>query len=36
MPADRLDENWLQKLQTTAAEISAALGYKQATQRLAA
>ena len=35
-PADRLDENWLQKLQTTAAEISSALGYKQATPRLAA
>ncbi|RYF30855.1 MAG: IclR family transcriptional regulator [Comamonadaceae bacterium] len=27
-PADRLDENWLPKLQTTAAEISSALGYK--------
>ena len=25
-PADRLDENWLQKLQATASEISAALG----------
>ena len=27
-PADRLDEGWLTKLQTTAAEISTALGYK--------
>ncbi|HYD76548.1 IclR family transcriptional regulator [Ramlibacter sp.] len=27
-PADRLDEGWLSKLQTTASEISAALGYK--------
>lgn len=27
-PADRLDENWLPKLQATANEISAALGYK--------
>ncbi|WP_397410362.1 IclR family transcriptional regulator [Polaromonas sp.] len=27
-PADRLDENWLPKLQSTASEISAALGYK--------
>jgi len=27
-PADRLDENWLPKLQTTANEISNALGYK--------
>jgi DNA-binding IclR family transcriptional regulator len=35
-PADRLDENWLQKLQTTAEEISAALGYKLTAQRLAA
>jgi DNA-binding IclR family transcriptional regulator len=35
-PADRLDENWLQKLQTTAEEISTALGYKPTTQRLAA
>lgn len=26
-PADRLDENWLPKLQATASEISAALGY---------
>lgn len=26
-PADRLDEGWLSKLQTTAAEISSALGY---------
>ena len=26
-PADRLDENWLPKLQATANEISAALGY---------
>jgi IclR family transcriptional regulator, carbohydrate utilization repressor len=35
-PADRLDENWLVKLQTTANEISAALGHKPPTQRLAA
>ena len=27
-PADRLDENWLSKLQATANEISAALGHK--------
>ena len=27
-PADRLDENWLPKLQATAAEISSALGFK--------
>ncbi|WBY02173.1 IclR family transcriptional regulator [Ramlibacter tataouinensis] len=27
-PADRLDEGWLSKLQATANEISAALGYK--------
>ena len=27
-PADRLDENWLPKLQSTASEISAALGYR--------
>jgi DNA-binding IclR family transcriptional regulator len=27
-PADRLDEAWLAKLQSTAAEISTALGYK--------
>ena len=26
-PADRLDESWLPKLQATASEISAALGY---------
>ena len=29
-PADRLDEGWLPKLQNTANEISAALGYKTA------
>jgi IclR family transcriptional regulator, carbohydrate utilization repressor len=29
-PADRLDEGWLSKLQTTAQRISTALGYKQA------
>ena len=28
-PADRLDEEWLPKLQATARQISAALGYKQ-------
>lgn len=28
-PADRLDENWLAKLQATANEISASLGHKQ-------
>jgi DNA-binding IclR family transcriptional regulator len=27
-PADRLDESWLPKLQATANEISAALGYR--------
>jgi len=27
-PADRLDEHWLPKLQATANEISAALGYR--------
>jgi DNA-binding IclR family transcriptional regulator len=27
-PADRLEEHWLDKLQATANEISAALGYK--------
>jgi len=27
-PADRLDESWLAKLQATAHEISAALGFK--------
>jgi DNA-binding IclR family transcriptional regulator len=27
-PADRIDEAWLAKLQSTAAEISTALGYK--------
>jgi DNA-binding IclR family transcriptional regulator len=32
-PADRLDENWLQKLQATASEISAALGYKPPTEK---
>src|SRR3954462_5478479 len=35
-PADRLDDSWLGKLQTTAAEISTALGYHPPTQRLAA
>ena len=35
-PADRLDENWLAKLQTTANEISSALGHKPPTQKLAA
>ena len=34
-PADRLDETWLAKLQTTANEISSALGHKTAV-RLAA
>ena len=29
-PADRLDEGWLSKLQSTAAEISSALGYRRA------
>jgi DNA-binding IclR family transcriptional regulator len=28
-PADRLDEAWLPKLQSTAEEISRALGYKE-------
>jgi DNA-binding IclR family transcriptional regulator len=38
-PADRLDENWLARLQATANEISTALGHKlppTTTQRLAA
>jgi DNA-binding IclR family transcriptional regulator len=26
-PADRLDEGWLAKLQTTASEISTAMGF---------
>jgi DNA-binding IclR family transcriptional regulator len=29
-PADRLDDSWLPKLRTTAADISAALGCPQA------
>lgn len=32
-PADRLDESWVSKLQATAREISAALGYRQADGR---
>jgi IclR family transcriptional regulator, carbohydrate utilization repressor len=32
-PADRLDEGWLQKLQSTASEISNALGHKAAPGR---
>jgi DNA-binding IclR family transcriptional regulator len=32
-PADRLDEGWLSKLQTTANEISTALGHKTETGR---
>jgi DNA-binding IclR family transcriptional regulator len=28
-PADRLDESWLPKLQTTAREISTTLGYSE-------
>ncbi|MGB4346753.1 MAG: IclR family transcriptional regulator, partial [Burkholderiaceae bacterium] len=35
-PADRLDEGWLSKLQTTASEISAALGYKPSQHKAAA
>jgi len=35
-PADRLDEGWLSKLQATASEISAALGFKPPAQRAAA
>ena len=31
-PADRLDEGWLPKLQTTAHEISLALGYTANTE----
>src|SRR6476620_3856851 len=34
-PADRLDEGWLTKLQTTANEISSALGHKAPTLRAA-
>ena len=29
-PADRLDESWLSKLQSTAQEISGALGFNAA------
>jgi DNA-binding IclR family transcriptional regulator len=29
-PADRLDEEWLPKLQDTARKISTALGYREA------
>jgi len=29
-PADRMDEEWLAKLQATADQISSALGYKKA------
>ncbi len=32
-PADRLDENWLPKLEATANEISVALGYKVTSDR---
>jgi len=28
-PADRLDEEWIAKLQSTAEQISASLGYQQ-------
>jgi DNA-binding IclR family transcriptional regulator len=35
-PADRLDEGWLSKLQTTANEISVALGQKPPAQKAAA
>ena len=28
-PADRLDESWITKLQATASEISAALGFDE-------
>src|SRR5688500_8606786 len=34
-PADRLDEGWLNKLQTTASEISSALGHKTPNIRVA-
>jgi IclR family transcriptional regulator, carbohydrate utilization repressor len=34
-PADRLDEGWLTKLQTTASEISSSLGYKTPALRAA-
>ncbi len=27
-PADRLEESWLERLKATAAQISAALGYR--------
>ncbi|MBM3387023.1 MAG: IclR family transcriptional regulator, partial [Betaproteobacteria bacterium] len=30
-PADRLDEEWIPKLQATAQAISASLGYKPST-----
>lgn len=35
-PADRLDENWLAKLQSTANEISQSLGHKPSAPRLVA
>ena len=35
-PADRLDETCLSKMQTTANEISTALGHKASAQRMAA
>jgi DNA-binding IclR family transcriptional regulator len=35
-PADRLDEGWLTKLQSTASQISAALGYQPPTAQRAA
>ncbi len=34
-PADRLDEGWLNKLQSTASEISSALGYRTSTPKAA-
>ncbi len=32
-PADRLEENWLERLEATAAQISSALGYRAAVPR---
>ncbi len=34
-PADRLDEGWVTKLQSTASQISAALGYRPPTAKAA-
>jgi DNA-binding IclR family transcriptional regulator len=33
-PADRLDDSWAPKLQATADQISATLGYRKPTERV--